>query len=90
MPPIKTRTIKQLLILLRQYIVDQEDFQGLCGESQEMQTRGIITFDEEIILYNYVINNRKGRIYKLNTSFWWKPGNKPPRLRWCDAHIIIN
>ncbi len=86
------KSLKELLILLKQYIIDQEpnDFWGMCGEVSEMESRKIITSKEETRLTNYIDDNRKGRYYILEAAYWWKPGNKPPRLRWCDVHIKIN
>ncbi|KKM27547.1 hypothetical protein LCGC14_1573620 [marine sediment metagenome] len=85
------RTLKELLILLRQYIIDQKskEFYGMCGQIEEMGSINVINRAENIILSKYVLSNRKGRVYKPLPAYWWKPGNKPPRLRWCDQHVKL-
>ena len=86
------RTLKELLILLRQYIVDQKskEFHGMCGQITRMAKKNLITPEEWRVLRLYLYNNRKGRVYFKSQGYWWKPGNKPPRLRWCDQHVKIN
>ena len=88
------RTLKELLILFHQYIVNQQpiDFYGMCGSIFDIKRNKIITSSEYTLLKNYIEANipYKSKRWHENTAYWWKPRNKPPRLRWCSKHIKIN
>lgn len=82
---MKQRTIKELLILLRKYIVEQDHFWGMCGEINEMYHFELISNKEYKILTNYSKNNKpKNTFYDY---YWWKEGYKQPRLDWIDEQL---
>lgn len=82
---MKERTVKELLILLREYIVKQYIFWGMCAEIREMYQIELISNKEFKILESYLKNNKpKNTFYD---DFWWKEGKKQPRLDWIDEQL---
>lgn len=81
---MKQRTIKELLILLREYIVKQYDFLGMCSEIRDMYHIDLISSVEYDILTNYLKNNKPENI---NDNFWWIPREKQPRLDWINEQL---
>lgn len=82
---MKERTIKELLILLREYIVEQDVFLGMCSEINEMYCLDLISNKESKILTNYLKKNRPKGMDMFDS--WWKEGDKQPRLYWIDEQL---
>lgn len=82
---MKQRTIKELLILLREYIVEQDNFFGMCSEINEMYCLDLISNKESKILENYLKNNKPENAFY--DDYWWKEGDKKLRLDWIDEQL---
>lgn len=92
------RTIKELLIIMR----DKGSIfnaQGLCVLAAVLYyITGDITFNEAIIIRDYIYNNRpsfksplcrKADRYseRSDSAYYWKLYAWEPRLRWLNYHI---
>ena len=90
---MKTRTTKELLIILRDNLEDylKEGVPGLCLVIDELFYDGIISGQENEILDNYFESNKPAyalfREKQHKDDFWWKPGKIKHRRRWLNQHI---
>jgi hypothetical protein len=82
---MKTRDIKELLILLRNYIKTEYDFMGMCGSTSEMRSNGIINYAEEQLIGGWNNDNKPDDANPF--GFWWTPGETQPRLDWLNEQI---
>ena len=90
------RNINELLIILRDYIKEMDDFDlGLCHIISVLFDVGLINQYEYFVLKDYV-NYNKPKWYskhfspiQLQSPYYWKKGNKTPRLKWLDTQIKI-
>ena len=101
-----TRTTKELLIILRDNLEEYFDLYyengGMCLVITDLYGYGIITDDEETILFEYLENNKprnaniRYKKYKdgggdfalfSNRLHWWKPRAVKPRLKWLNQQI---
>jgi len=80
---------KELLIKLRDHIETEDGFCGMCGSIMEMYD-----YAKEIdakgcdILRNYLNDNEPKRKFRGNHLYWWKAGNKKPRINWLNREIV--
>jgi hypothetical protein len=88
---MKVRTQKELLEVMLTNIGSLRS--GLCFLSSELFTQGIITFDEHIVMRNY-IKYHKPSIFSSWNAFWnagsgfyWSRGDVEPRVKWLKQHI---
>ena len=95
------KTIKELLIIVRDNI--QQDIlftDGICLETYRLHAENIIDYDEYYLLVEFLNNNTPltknviiDRILELNftkpldATYWWKYGDKKPRIKWLNKHI---
>lgn len=83
---MESRDIKELLELLREYIIKQDGtFIGMCAEIIEMNKRGFITEGERFLLKRYLTKNKP---VSTRNVYWWPAGFKTPRINWLDEEII--
>ena len=82
---MKTRDIKELLILLRDYIETEQGFIGMCFSTNEMVNYGWITENEELLIDKWNVDNRPSCTNERGC--WWPRGDKQPRLDWLNEQI---
>ena len=83
------RNIKELLQLVLFDINYLES--GLCNLVGQLYCRNIITFDEVKLLKIYIYNHRPNNYHKkIGNLFYWKLGEKKPRIAWLKRQIKIN
>jgi len=79
------RTIKELLIEMREN-ANHYIFSGLCSLNMSFFDR-----EEYDVMKKYIKRNRPltwYTIFSLGLNvYWWKPGNKKPRIKWLDKQI---
>jgi len=81
------RTIKELLILLRDYLPKAFVFVGgICGALSIMKQKGSITEYEYNIVLRYIVNRRPD-ITRPLLYWWWPYGELAPRLEFLDRLI---
>jgi len=85
---METRTIKELL----QLTLDNIDHlsTGLCSliAYHLCENNRIITVDEWMILDDYIESNRPhNKHYYTGDNYYWKIGNKTPRINWLKKQI---
>jgi hypothetical protein len=81
----KERSILKLLVFLRDYIRDTDRFfNGMCLIIMRMNNQNLISLDERVLLIRYFEENKPKHI---KTSYWWKVGDKVPRLKWLNKQI---
>ena len=84
---MKTRTIKELLISLRDFLPKNftDPFQGcICWGIIDMKRYDIISKEEKDILLEYVELNKPK---KITNVFWWPRGRLAPRINFLDKLI---
>lgn len=81
------RNEKELLKLMLEH--KDRFLSGLCLWVSEMYMNDIITYQEAVLLQNYINGNRPfwNRFFKGDISFWWKKGQIKPRIKWINKHI---
>jgi hypothetical protein len=78
------RNIKELLEILLYAVHQDQDFHGMCYTiSRCLQ----FTQGEKRILTAYLELNRPWHVELLEKSYWWKEGNKRPRIKWLKKQI---
>lgn len=84
----KTRTINELLILLRKEVdeCDDKKFTGMCGRIDQLRCRFKISKTEMDALYAYLSVNRPDWSHGIG-EYWWAKGLKTFRLDWLDVNI---
>ena len=81
------RTIKELLILLREFLpgnINTDDGGCICWTILCMEGNNIISHDEADLLHDHIINNTPE---KPGMFFWWPAGELAPRLEFLDKLI---
>ena len=92
---METRSINNLLIILRDHIQNQESLNsGICLVINILCSKSIINFNEYNILTTFMSKNRpkRGEHYNKeyrNCSWWWPTGKKEPRIAWLNSKIKI-
>ena len=100
---MKTRTIHELLILLKEeYLKTIEDdgfsrHGGLCETVIDLCCSGIISADEETLLLDYINEFPTKRAIKKAKKlgcnpeyiFYWEEYVPTYRLKWLDKHIKL-
>lgn len=71
---------RRLIQLVKDYIITEEDFMGLCSTTNEIRDNGIITEHERISLLTFFREHSPNR----NKTFWWPMKDKQPRLDFLD------
>ena len=89
------RTKIQLLLMLINYIRQDDDFYGMCVSLCDMRGT-IIDYDEYYFLQVYLKKHKPLRarlrsFFGSDTTyqFWWKKGIKEPRLHWLSHRVQI-
>ena len=75
-------TKNELLDILKEYIIKDDDFYGLCGVILELKNECDISYWEYVDLEELIEDNPPKKEY--GNRFYWKCGNKAPRLRWIE------
>lgn len=87
------RTIKELLELM---LENKHLFRiGLCGWALDMyftkKSTEKISYDEYCELLEYIEKNKPITLDSLTLdTYWWKPGDINPRIKWIEKHIKKN
>lgn len=92
------RTIKELLTVVRNSIINDKPqlILGLCWYTTLCLHEDIISREEYDILQDYYKKNvpvtyniMVNKVFNDSTKhiFWWKPGNKTPRIKYLNKHI---
>ncbi len=88
---MKKRTIKELLQLMLEH---QELFiNGLCHWKYKLHIKSLITFEEAMLLADFINKNRPSKYSSLdafkyrNKMSFWKPDDLKPRIKWIKKHI---
>ena len=89
---MKTRTIKELLILLRDFLptnIHNEVREGgcLCYSITDMVSDDIITGEECGILSGFIERHKPKGIKIHNVGYWWKYRMLAPRMRFLNKLI---
>lgn len=82
------RYLKDLLILLRDYIINQEPscFVGMCYSIYEMyHVKWILRSSELKILSKLLTENKPNEVD--TGDLWFPKGEKPPRIDWLNNEI---
>ena len=89
----KERTIHELIkvMLDNQYYFST----GLCGWCLNLLIVNQISEEEFVILKKYIKNNKPFNLFQLKyffkhkseSSFYWKPDDINPRIKWLNKHI---
>lgn len=82
---MKQRTIIQLLELLKENILKDDTFSGMCILVWHLGCSEIITLDEEFILEDYLEDNEPESV--KNQAYWFPYGEKQPRIDWINEQI---
>ena len=84
---MKTRDIKELLILLRDHLYLLDDWSdGMCILAGSLMRRGLISDDERWIIKTYLDNNTPHILYR-GGPYWFPPAQIQPRLDWLNEQI---
>ena len=79
--------MKELLQLLRDYILTEADFEGMCRSIKDMYyVYDIITLEEKVKLFLFLQEDTFTLICPL-VGYWWPRGEREPRLEWLDEKI---
>ena len=80
--------MEELLVKLSEYIENQDErsFFGMCETIEDMHGDLIITNDEHLLLYGFLKEKRLMRNAHV-ADYWWKFGEKQPRLDWIAEQI---
>jgi len=76
---------KILLANLRDYIIEEEDFCGMCVSNAKMVDDKIIKQKEMEFIHGYIHENTPKR-FRFK-GYWWKFGSKKPRINWLNKQI---
>ena len=81
------RTIKELLILLREKLPEYIPSRslGLCGSMINITLNQIITLDEYDMIREYIDKHKPGDL--VAKYYWWHYGELAPRLEFLDKLI---
>ena len=81
--------LRDLLRSLVNHIDQESGFVGMCGSIMEMReyARSLTRYEADI-LNEYISNRRGNHRYAKSPLYWWKPGNKEPRINWLNREII--
>lgn len=83
------RPIKELLTILKSAVIETKNLGGMCGIIKKLAHKTTITFEESLNLELYLKQNDPKSRHSVG-NYWYKPGDKGPRLRWLDTHIQQN
>lgn len=79
---MKRRTTKQLLIILRDYIIETPEITGMCQCINWLYYKNVITEREHRRIDKYFFK------FKHTMNYWFPPGEKEPRLKWLNEQIL--
>ena len=87
----KTRPIKELLqVMLDNTVLFKV---GLCRFTELLLDYRLITFEENIILRDYIYDNRPSKFSSIDAfinrdeGYFWPCGKIEPRIKWIRTHI---
>ena len=89
----KNRGIKELLTLLKDEVETAHEFDGLCSSLFQLfisnkEIHDLKVFIRENRPFTLISYDPLGGIYLFTKgSYWWKRGDKAPRLKWLDKMI---
>jgi len=82
----KNREIEDLLVLLRDFIVDYKHFSCMCLTVREMRDWfGVLNTGEVLKLIDFINIKRPEGLSRLD--LWFKGGLKQPRIDWINEQI---
>jgi hypothetical protein len=81
------RTTKELLELTLRGMDNGLFRKGLCGLIDRLRRENFIGLEEWYHLSNYINQNSPKKTYDY--MWYWKPGNKKPRIKWLKKHIEL-
>ena len=90
---IATRTIKELLVVVRDNLKTSNLHSGLCGFVDQLHSGNIITNTEMHLLHKFISGNRPKvftkhyDLLRRCSAWYWKPTVKEPRIKWLDYMI---
>jgi hypothetical protein len=76
---------KVLLANLRDYIIEEKDFCGMCVSNASMFDNKKIDGEEFVYVHNYIYEKKSPKNYFK--GYWWKVGDKKPRINWLNRQI---
>ena len=79
---LKPRSIKKLLIVLKDQIKEKYSNSGMCAEVNFLSFDNKITHKEAVKLLIYLKRNKPN-----NKTFWFEPELLQPRLDWLNQQI---
>lgn len=68
---------------------------GLCHWVDILYFKGVVCYEEQAVLANYIRKNRPSKYSSLsaymyeNTFYYWKPGVRRHRIKWLKKHIKL-
>lgn len=81
------KTTKELLEIILNHIDLMSSNEGLCGLIGALFIRKYIYMIEYDELRKYVGLNRPFSYRTPYGAYYWKPGEKKPRIKWLEKHI---
>jgi len=76
---------KVLLANLRDYIIEEEGFCGMCVSNASMFDNKKISRYKFDLIYSYINDNKPEEHWFK--GYWWKAGDKKPRIEWLNQQI---
>ena len=86
----KARSLRELLILLKRFILKDKCFEGLCKSANDLERFNKITSEEETRLVLFIYDNKpkpKNYYFYHAIGYFWEPRVKAPRFRWLNKYI---
>ena len=76
------KELVRLLDLLRDYILEDDDFEGMCMCTSLLHATGAITYQQERLLDRRIYRRAaQTDIIATPSGHFWKEGQKEPRLK---------
>lgn len=84
-PPRKLKNLLLFLVMnLEKYIPEEA---GICNTIGQMKTDGLITPDEEYMLFQCILAYKPEYDNKLTGHFWWPAYEIEPRINYLNELI---
>jgi hypothetical protein len=80
-----TTKVKILLANLRDYIIEEKGFNGMCVSNASMFDNKKISKAKFDLIHSY-INDNKPEEHRFK-GYWWGVGDKKPRIEWLNEQI---
>ena len=83
------RNINVLLKLLKKEFEGRmKNYAGLCACVNVMCFYDEINIAEEMLINSYIAYHKPFNFRcMMNRPYYWEPGKRRPRIRWCNKHI---